>query len=49
VNARIVDKGFRADPAASFIAESGAFYLYFWKKVSAGCAWEKSGVALMSC
>jgi hypothetical protein len=39
VNARIADQGFRVNPAASFINESGGFYL-FWKKVSAGCAWD---------
>jgi hypothetical protein len=39
VNAKIVDKGFRVDPAASFIDESGGFF-FFWKKVSVGCAWD---------
>jgi hypothetical protein len=36
VNSRITDQGFRADPVASFINESGGFY--FWKKVNAGYA-----------
>ncbi len=39
VNARIADQGFRADPAASFIDESGGFYP-FWEKVSDDCAWD---------
>jgi hypothetical protein len=39
VNARIDDQGFRVNLAVSFINESGGFYL-FWKKVSAGCAWD---------
>jgi hypothetical protein len=39
VNTRIVDKGFRVNPVVSFINESGGFYP-FWKKVSAGCAWD---------
>ncbi len=38
LNAKITDQGFRVDPAASFIDESGGFY--FWKKVSDGCAWD---------
>jgi hypothetical protein len=28
VNARIADQGFRVDPAASFIDESGGFYFF---------------------
>ncbi len=39
VNTRIADKGFRADPAASFIDESSGFY-FFWEKVKADCAWD---------
>jgi hypothetical protein len=29
VNARIAEQGFRTDPSASFIDESGGFYLFF--------------------
>ncbi len=42
VNARLVDKGFKVNPAVYFINESGGFY-HFWKKVSASCAWNAWG------
>jgi hypothetical protein len=42
VNARFADQGFRVNIAVYLINENGGFY-YFWKKVSAGCAWNAWG------
>ncbi len=33
VNTRIANQGFKADPAASFIDESGGFYLFFGRRL----------------
>ncbi len=48
VNARIADHGFKVNPVASFINESGGFYP-FWKKVNAGCAWDAWKGAMWLC
>jgi hypothetical protein len=33
VNDRIADQGFKADPTASFIDESGGFYPFFGRRL----------------